>query len=137
MMRVCGVIVLFVMVGITTGCGFAINGIHQDLAITSTPSGAQVYVDGVSHGTSPAVVAVKRKHAHVVRVEKDGQAVETSVTPTTSIWEWGNLVFGWLPGLGIDAWTGGMYEFPNTQIHADFPSVPEKPVKTAHEVSSK
>ena len=136
-MRAFGVVLLSLVVGISTGCGFAVNGLHQDLAITSKPSGAQVYVDGVSHGTSPVVVAVKRKHSHVVRVEQEGQAVETSVSPEASMWEWGNLVFGWLLGVGIDAWTGGMYTFPTSQIHADFPSMPEKAVKTAREVSSK
>lgn len=105
------------------GCGLVVNGIHQDLAITSDPAGARVSVDGVPSGTTPIVAPLKRKHAHVVKVEQDGYgAVEASVSPGVSIWEWGNvLTFGPL-GLAIDAWTGGMYELSSPRVHVLLPT---------------
>jgi PEGA domain-containing protein len=115
----------------TTGCGLVVNGIHQDIAVTSTPGGARVSVDGIQQGTTPVVVPVKRKHAHVVKVEIDGyQPYEESVVPVQSSWEWGNLIFGWLPGFAIDAWTGGMFEFADATVHATF-RPPDTIVKTA------
>ena len=114
-----------------TGCGTVVNGIHQDLAITSHPGGAQVSVDGISKGTTPVVVPVTRKHAHVVKVEHEGyQPMEASVVPQTSIWEWGNVIFAWLPGLAVDAWTGGMYELSHDRVNAVFPTQTERTIKT-------
>jgi hypothetical protein len=138
MMRTLAAITLCLMVVSMSGCGLVVNGIHQDLAITSDPGGAQVSVDGVQRGTTPVVVPVKRKHSHVVKVEVEGyEPYEASVVPQTSTWEWGNLVFGWLIGLGIDAWTGGMYELSTPRVHASFPSTPNKAVKTAQGMAGK
>lgn len=123
----CGFMVLS-----ATGCGTVVNGIHQDLAITSHPGGAQVSVDGISKGTTPIVIPVTRKHAHVVKVEHAGyQPIEASVVPQTSIWEWGNVLFAWLPGLAVDAWTGGMYELSQERVYAVFPAQTERTVRTA------
>ncbi|GMV50675.1 PEGA domain-containing protein [Nitrospirales bacterium NOB] len=130
--------VLSFMVLSVTGCGTVVNGIYQDLAITSNPGGAQVSVDGISSGTTPVVIPVTRKHAHVVKVEHDGyQPIEASVVPQTSIWEWGNVIFAWLPGLAVDAWTGGMYELSYDRVNAVFPAQSDRTVNTSHRTSVK
>ena len=126
------------MVLSVTGCGTVVNGIYQDLAITSNPGGAQVSVDGISSGTTPVVVPVTRNHAHVVKLEQAGyQPIEASVVPQTSIWEWGNVIFAWLPGLAVDAWTGGMYQLSYDRVNAVFPAQTDKTVKTAQGTSVK
>ncbi|MBH0184390.1 MAG: PEGA domain-containing protein [Nitrospira sp.] len=133
-----GAIVLCAM-GLTfTGCGFVVNGIHEDLAVTSYPGGANVSVDGVHRGVTPVVVPVSRKHAHVVSVMQDGHIpYEMSVVPNTSLWEWGNLI-SWGPiGVAVDAWTGGMYEMSRNNVHAVLPSQPRATVKTAQETGTK
>lgn len=138
MMRTVGMVALCFMVLSATGCGLVVNGIHQDLAITSSPGGAHVSVDGVQRGTTPVVVPLSRKHAHVVAVEQDGyRPIEASVVPVTSTWEWGNIIFAGLIGLAVDAWTGGMYELSQDKVSAEFPSQPTKIVKTAADLSQR
>jgi len=131
MNRKLGAVTLFGLMALSTGCGLAINGIHQDVPITSSPGGSRVTVDGVPRGTTPVVVSLSRKHAHAVSVERDGSTpAEAGIVPETSMWEWGNVIFGGLVGLGIDAWTGGMYELTPNKVHADFPDQPAKPATT-------
>lgn len=138
MRQAVGTVILGFMVLSTTGCGTVVNGIYQDLAITSNPGGAQVSVDGISSGTTPVVVPVTRKHAHVVKVEQDGyHPIEGSVVPVTSIWEWGNVIFAGLIGLAVDAWTGGMYELSQDRVNAVFPAQSERTVNAAQRASVK
>lgn len=136
MRNVLGIMVLCACVPLATGCGTIVNGIHQDLAITSSPGGSSVSIDGVPSGTTPVVVPVKRLHAHVVKVERPGYyPFEASVVPMTSTWEWGNVIFAGLIGLAVDAWTGGMYDLSRESIHADFPFHPEKSIKSSAETT--
>lgn len=138
MRRASGAVLLCFMVPVVTGCGTVVNGFHQDLAITSDPGGANVSVDGVPSGTTPIVASLWRRSAHVVKVEQPGYyPFEASVVPVTSTWEWGNIIFGGLIGLAVDAWTGGMYELSQDKVNAAFPSQPDKTVKTAQGVSLK
>lgn len=114
------------------GCGTVVNGMHQDLAITSDPGGAAVSVDGISAGSTPVVMSVSRKHAHVVKIERPGfYPVEASVVPVTSTWEWGNILFAGIIGVAVDAWTGGMYDLSRDTIDAYFPAHPNKSDKVA------
>ena len=49
------------------------NGPSQRIRVTSTPPGAEVYLDGRPVGATPAEVTVSRRNrAPVIRVEKDG-----------------------------------------------------------------
>ena len=138
MRKVCALVILCGMVASASGCGLVVNEIHQDLAITSNPGGANVSVDGVQRGTTPLVVPLSRKHAHVVAVEQAGyHPIEASVVPVTSTWEWGNIIFAGLTGLAVDAWTGGMYELSQDKVSALFPSQPDKVVKAAAGMSPK
>ncbi len=90
------------------------HGGNQDVTFTSTPSQAKVTVDGVNRGVTPVVVKLSRKNEHVVKLELDGYApYETVLTKTVSGWVWGNVVFGGLVGLAVDAGTGGLYKLPN------------------------
>lgn len=116
----------------TAGCGTVVNGMHQDLAVTSMPGGSRVSIDGAPAGTTPVVVPVRRSHSHVVKVERDGYLpVEASVVPVTSTWEWGNILFAGVIGVAVDAWTGGMFELSQDRVSAQFPSKPDRsePVK--------
>jgi hypothetical protein len=111
---------------VSTGCGSIVNGMKQDIAITSSPGGATVTVDGVERDSTPIVVPLSRKHAHVVKVEQPGYApVERSITTETSDWVWGNILFGGLIGLAVDSLSGGMHELGPEQVHANFPMLRE------------
>jgi PEGA domain-containing protein len=126
--------VLSICVLLTTGCGTFVNGIHQDLTVTSSPGGSEVSIDGVPLGTTPVVASVTRLFGHVVKVERPGYyPIEASVVPVASTWEWGNLISWGLIGFAVDAWTGGMYELSREIIHADFPSKPSASTKSVSE----
>jgi hypothetical protein len=52
-----------------------------------------------------------------VRLELDGyQPVEIALRRKVSGWVWGNIIFGGLIGLAVDAGTGGMYKLTPEQI---------------------
>ncbi len=105
---------------VTTSCGTIINSTTQSVSINSNPSGATISINGQNRGTTPAVIELKRKDAHVVRIELQGyNPYELALTRSVSGWVWGNIVFGGLIGLVIDASTGGMYMLKPEQITAD------------------
>src|SRR6266566_2573403 len=85
-------------------CASIIHGAHQDVGVSSNPTGAQVSVDGQIKGTTPVVANLTRKDNHIVRSELAGyKPYETTVTRKVRGWVWGNIVFGGLIGLAVDA----------------------------------
>jgi hypothetical protein len=101
------------------GCATIMQGTSQELSVASTPTGARVLVDGTEVGRTPHVANLKRKDKHVVRIEMDGyQPFELPIARATSGWVWGNLVFGGIPGLAVDAITGGLYKLRPEQVEA-------------------
>ncbi|HEU4829761.1 MAG TPA: PEGA domain-containing protein [Gemmatimonadales bacterium] len=104
---------------LVAGCATIMHGSTQEVAIGSAPTGARVIVDGVAAGVTPYVADLKRKDKHVIRIEMDGyEPFEMPISRATSGWVWGNLVFGGLPGLAVDAITGGLYKLKPEEISA-------------------
>lgn len=105
---------------ITQACGTIMQGTTQEIGISSTPSEALVTIDDQEKGTTPVVVDLKRKESHMIRIELDGyETYETTLTRKVSGWVWGNIVFGGLIGLVVDASAGGMYKLTPEQISAE------------------
>jgi hypothetical protein len=105
------------------GCATIIQSPHQQVSIASTPSGATVSIDHVQRGTTPMVTTLKRKDTHVLRLELAGyQPYEATLNRRVSGWVWGNIVFGGLIGLGVDAITGSMYKLSPDQVSAQLAS---------------
>jgi hypothetical protein len=78
-----------------------------------------VTVDGLQHGVTPVVVDLKRNDRHTIRVAMAGyQPFEMDLTRSVSGWVWGNLVFGGLIGLAVDAISGGLYKLSPEQVTA-------------------
>ena len=102
---------------LAAGCGSIIHGTRQDVGVSSSPSGANVTVDSSVQGTTPLVAKLTRKDNHIVRIELAGyQPFETTLTKSVSGWVWGNVVFGGLIGLAVDAVSGGMYQLTPEQV---------------------
>jgi hypothetical protein len=100
-----------------SGCASIMHGTSQDIGFSSTPTSAKVTVDGAPYGNTPVVVKLARKNNHIVRMQLDGyQPFEVTLTKSTSGWVWGNLVFGGLIGLAVDAVSGGLYNLSPEQI---------------------
>jgi len=98
-------------------CASIIHGTHQDVGISSNPTAAHVTVDGQQTGTTPVVAHLTRKDNHIVRLELPGyKPYEATLTRGVSGWVWGNIVFGGLIGLAVDAISGGMYKLTPEQL---------------------
>lgn len=106
-----------------TACATIMQGTSQEVSIASTPTGAKLIIDGTEAGTTPVAASLKRKDKHTIRIEMEGyQPFEMALGRGTSGWVWGNIVFGGIPGLAIDAITGGMYKLTPEQVQATLPA---------------
>ncbi|HWA16429.1 MAG TPA: PEGA domain-containing protein [Gemmatimonadales bacterium] len=106
-----------------SACATLIQGTSQEVSIASTPTGARLIIDGAEAGRTPVAASLKRKDKHTIRIEMDGyQPFEMALGRGTSGWVWGNIVFGGIPGLAIDAITGGMYKLTPEQVQATLPA---------------
>ncbi len=99
------------------GCATLVGGgSHQTVAIESTPSQADFTVtsaDGlqVASGRTPTTVRLPRKNEYQVRLDIDGYEPQAlALTRGTNGWIWGNLLFGWIVGFGVDFLTGSAYD---------------------------
>jgi PEGA domain len=102
-----------------TACASIMHGTHQDVGITSAPTGAAVTIDSVQSGNTPVIAKLTRKANHIVRVELAGyQPYDLTLTHSVSGWVWGNVAIGGLIGLGVDAISGGMYKLTPEQLSA-------------------
>jgi hypothetical protein len=98
-------------------CGSIMHGGTQDVGISSSPTGATVKLNSGMTGQTPFVAKLSRKENHVVNVTAPGYApADLTLTRGVSGWVWGNLVFGGLIGLGVDAMTGGLYKLTPEQL---------------------
>lgn len=101
-------------------CATIMHGTGQKLDIMSTPGGAKVFVDKQSQGMTPVEAKLSRKDHHFVRLELEGyEPFETTITRKVSGWVWGNIVFGGLIGLAVDAISGGLYKLSPEELQAE------------------
>jgi hypothetical protein len=100
-------------------CATIIHGSSQKVGISSQPTGATITVDGQITGKTPVAAKLSRKDMHKVAITMEGyQPFEIITTRKTSGWVWGNIVFGGLIGLAVDAITGALYDVRPEQIAA-------------------
>ncbi|HEX5436982.1 MAG TPA: PEGA domain-containing protein [Gemmatimonadaceae bacterium] len=100
-----------------SGCGTIIHGTMQNIGLSSTPTNARVWVDNQALGNTPTIVKLSRKDNHIIRMELAGyQPFEATITRSVSGWVVGNLVFGGLVGLAVDAISGGLYKLTPDQV---------------------
>jgi uncharacterized protein YceK len=105
---------------LATGCATIILSSTQQVGISSSPTGASVTIDDEPKGETPIIAKLSRKDNHVIKIEMEGyEPFEIKTTRSTSGWVWGNIVFGGLIGLAVDAITGGMYVIKPEQIETE------------------
>ncbi|MBI5807744.1 MAG: PEGA domain-containing protein [Ignavibacteriales bacterium] len=112
-------------------CSTVLNTTTQELEIKTTPPNAKITIDGKRFGLTPQVVNIDRGSNHVVKIELDGyETYETQITRKISIWFWGNVLNGFIPGMVTDMFTGAMYNLHPENINVELiPAKPEKPTK--------
>jgi len=116
--------ILLSLLLLLSGCGTMMNGLGQDVTITSNPGNGTAYVDGVSVGTTPVSVHLSRRRAHVVRVEQPGYfPAEASITQSNSDWILANMTNLYI-GHFVDSISGGMYELSPAQVNMYFRHLP-------------
>lgn len=104
-------------------CATIMHGTRQSIGIASNPTNANVWVDRVHVGQTPLFVEMSRKDNHVVRVELEGyQPYEATFSRQLSGWVFGNIIFGGVIGLAIDAISGGLYMLTPDQVQAELRS---------------
>lgn len=96
------------------------HGTRQDIGISSNPSGAIVMVDGSQFGKTPVIANLQRGKSHVITIHKDGYE-DASLTTSADVsgWVWGNILFGGLIGLAVDAIGGGLYTLNPATVNAN------------------
>jgi hypothetical protein len=110
--------VLFICAAtVIASCATIMHGTNQDVGISSMPSGAKVTIDNKPLGSTPVVAKLSRGDHHIVKIELEGhQPFEATLTRKVSGWVWGNIVFGGLIGLAVDAISGGLYSLTPDQV---------------------
>jgi hypothetical protein len=115
------VIVLIMSLAVLAwSCATIMHGTSQKIGISSSPSGAKVIVDNADFGATPTFAELKRGDDHIVKISLEGyQTAELTITKSVSGWVWGNIVFGGLIGLAVDAISGGLYNLSPEQLNAE------------------
>lgn len=104
----------------TVGCASIIHGRTQKVGISSSPTGATVTIDNKPLGSTPLFADLKRGEEHIVTIEMAGyEKSQLTLTKSVSGWVWGNIVFGGLIGLAVDAISGGLYNLSPEQLNAE------------------
>jgi hypothetical protein len=100
-----------------TGCASIVHQTTQQIPVASNPPGAAVTVacGDVSNDSklvTPTVVTVHRKpKLCAISLTKDGyQPTEVALAKKMSGWYLGNILFGGIVGLIVDAANGAMYD---------------------------
>jgi hypothetical protein len=101
-----------------TGCATMINGRHQQVDIDSTPTGANVLIDGKDIGLTPTTATLKRNKNHGLRLTKDGyhdehRELKSEISGAVA----GNIIAGGFIGWGVDAMTGAQYKIVPNNVH--------------------
>jgi len=115
----------FLIAGITialllSSCASIVSGSKQNINFNSTPSGATVWVDDVNLGVTPVIAQLERiKKKQKDKIELQGyKPYELILNRKTNGWIWGNILFGGIIGIIIDASSGAMYRLTPDQIEA-------------------
>jgi hypothetical protein len=115
----CAACSIVLLVGLW-GCATIMHGTSQKIGISSTPTGAKVSIDNKDLGVTPLFADLKRGEDHIVKIEMEGyQKSELTITKSVSGWVWGNIVFGGLIGLAVDAMSGGLYNLSPEQLNTE------------------
>ena len=119
MRKVAKILILIIGCTILTNCASIIHGSRQNIAFSSNPAGADVYINGQNQGKTPVIVNLKRNNNYSVEINLIGYLpYKIHVTKSVDAWIAGNIIFGGLIGLAVDAASGSMYKLTPGQLNA-------------------
>lgn len=122
-------LIAIAITGTFTQCASIIHGTTQPVEFNSQPSGAKISIDGNYHGNTPHVVPLRRmgrakgedksKKEYAVKIELPGYyPYELKLKRELDGWFFGNLLFGGIIGIIVDASNGAMYKLDPKQVIA-------------------
>jgi hypothetical protein len=99
-------------------CGTIVNGTMQSVYVQSDPAGAEVWVNGVQRGQTPCELQLERKNEYELEFKKKGYAPTSAhVRKEPSGWVCGNLLFGGIVGILVDAISGGVWNLAPEHVN--------------------
>ncbi len=122
-------VLAIILIGCLSGCASIIHGTKQTVDFTSQPTGAHIFIDGTDHGVTPQSISLKRrgrlpgevkgKKEYQVKIELAGfYPYEIKIKREMDGWFIGNILFGGVIGIIVDASNGAMYKLSPNQIVA-------------------
>lgn len=118
-----------ILILILSSCASIINGPTQLVSFSSQPTGARIIIDGKDRGKTPQLISLRRmgrevtdnsqKQAYAITIELDGYyPYQTVIKRQVDALIIGNIIFGVIIGIMVDAATGAMYKLTPDQIMA-------------------
>lgn len=112
---------------VLTNCASIIHGPTQTVDFSSQPSGAKIFIDGKEYGVTPQSISLSRKgrlkeqatdkKEYAVKIEMAGfYPYEMKIKREMDGWFLGNLLFGGVIGIIVDASNGAMYKLTPDQV---------------------
>lgn len=118
---------LVASVSALTGCATMTRGASQAIPVTTSPPGA-VVMAGAMRQQSPCVLKLARSRDHQITIALEGYRTETrSVVRQPTNAPLGNIFFGGLIGLLLDAFSGAGNELVPNQIDVQLAPVAAGP----------
>ena len=127
------IITLGVLTLILSSCASIIHGPTQVLDFNSQPNGATIKIDGKDYGKTPQSISLRRKgKAKGDKSDKKSYDIQIlldkyypyqmKIKREMDGWFLGNLLFGGIIGIIVDASNGSMYKLTPDQIIAQMNS---------------
>lgn len=112
-------IIIGVAIFFLSGCATIMHGDSQYVEINSVPSGATAHIEG-NYFITPAKILLKRGyslHEYQILVQKEGfKPGYAKISQKLSSWLWGDIIWGIIPGITVDAITGAAFDLTPKQI---------------------
>lgn len=103
---------------IFNGCALIFQGTRQNVSFDSSPTAAEVWVNGAKVGLTPCKVDLKRNQEYTIEFKKEGYQTK-SYRITNNIgagWVILDILGGLIPVV-IDASTGAWYSFDQNSVN--------------------
>jgi hypothetical protein len=93
-----------------SGCATIFKGGTQEVPVSSTPRGAEIFINGVSYGTTPTSLQLEVNRSYTIVLRLDGEERTFMIrNEIGALWIILDIIGGLVP-LIVDAATGDWYE---------------------------
>ncbi|MDF2939608.1 MAG: hypothetical protein K0R66_250 [Gammaproteobacteria bacterium] len=101
-----------------TGCATMFGDNGRSVAVTSTPAGAKVFLNGEPVGVTPTTVTLASLSNNYILVQKKGYLQTTQQIPT-AFQPVGLLNILFLPGFIVDFVSGDMFKLSSSSMNVN------------------